>query len=93
MIIDLVVGAIALISAIISFLRGFIREVLTIAGVVAGFFAAVFFGPKLSPVFDKWLGVTDDLEGAKKLFDIIPMSIVADVCAYAVVFIFVRRSL
>ncbi len=87
MIIDIVVGAVVLISAIISFLRGFIREVLTIAGVVAGFFTAVFFGPKLSPTFDKWLDVNEDPEKIEKLFDIIPMNIVADVCAYAAIFI------
>lgn len=89
MIIDIVVGAVVLISAIISFLRGFIREVLTIAGVVAGFFAAVFFGPKLSPVFDKWLDVSSDPEKIEKLFEIVPMNIVSDVCAYAAIFIFV----
>lgn len=93
MVIDLVVAAITLISGIISFLRGFIREVLTIAGVVAGFFAAVFFGPTLAPLFDKWLGVNDSAiengQEVKKLFDIIPMNIVADVCAYATVFIIV----
>ena len=44
MIIDIVLGAIVLISAIISFLRGFIREVLTIAGVAGGFFAAIVPG-------------------------------------------------
>ena len=97
MIIDLVVAAVAIISAIISFLRGFIREILTIAGVVAGFFAAVFFGPKLSPLFSKWLGVYENADGTPfeegqevdKLFDMIPMNIVADVCAYATVFILV----
>jgi len=89
MIIDLVVAAIAIISAVISFLRGFIREILTIAGVVAGFFAAVFFGPKLSPVFDGWLGVDESAEEIEKLFDIIPMNIVSDVCAYAAIFILV----
>lgn len=87
MIIDIVVGAVVLISAIISFLRGLIRETLTIAGVVAGFFAAVYFGPKLSPIFKNWLGVTPD--STEKLFDIVPMGIVADVCAYAAIFILV----
>lgn len=89
MIIDIVVGAVVLISAIISFLRGFIREVLTIAGVAAGGFAAVLFGPSLSPIFGKWLGVGKDSENIKKLFDVIPMNIVADICAYAAIFIFV----
>ncbi|HPF77787.1 MAG TPA: CvpA family protein [Alphaproteobacteria bacterium] len=87
MIIDIVVGAVVLISAIISFLRGFIREVLTIAGVVGGLAAAIFFGPKLSPVFRSWLDVTED--STRKLFDIVPMGIVADICAYASIFILV----
>ncbi len=89
MIIDIVVAVIVIISAIISFLRGLIRETLTIAGVIGGFFAAVFFGPKLAPTFNNWLGVAENQEEVKKLFDIIPMNIVADVCAYAVVFIVV----
>lgn len=87
MIIDIVVGTIVLISAIISFLRGLIRETLTIAGVIGGLFAASLFGPQLSPMFKGWLGVTED--SAEKLFDIVPMGIVADVCAYAAVFIIV----
>ncbi len=87
MIIDIVVGAVVLISAIISFLRGFIRETLTIAGVIGGLFAAIFFGPKLSPTFKGWLDVTED--SVEKLFDIVPMGIVADFCAYAAVFIIV----
>lgn len=89
MIIDIVVAVIVLISAIISFLRGLIRETLTIAGVIGGFFAAVFFGPKLAPTFNNWLGVNDNPEQIEKLFGIVPMNIVADVCAYAVVFIIV----
>lgn len=88
MIIDICVGVVALLSAIISFLRGFIREVLTIAGVVGGLAAAYFAGPMLSPVFRDWLKV--GVEGApQKLFDIIPMSIVADVSAYGAIFIIV----
>ena len=91
MIIDLVVGAVVIISAIISFLRGLIRETLTIAGVVGGFFAAVFFGPKLAPTFNGWLGVPENLDDpdveVEKLFDLIPMNVVADVCAYAAVFV------
>jgi membrane protein required for colicin V production len=89
MIIDIVVGAVVLISAIISFLRGLIRETLTIAGVIGGFFAAVYFGPKLAPTFSSWIGVAEDQEEIRKLFDIVPMNIVADICAYASVFIIV----
>lgn len=88
MIIDIVVGAVVLISAAISFLRGAIRELLTIAGVVGGIFAAIYLGPSLSPTFRNWLGV---IEGAdvEKLFDIVPMTMVADICAYASVFVVV----
>ena len=88
MIIDIVVGAVVLISAAISFLRGMIRELLTIAGVIGGLFAAMFFAPSLSPTFRDWLGVSNGGEAAK-LFDIIPMGIVADVCAYASIFVIV----
>lgn len=88
MIIDICVGVIALLSAFISFLRGFIREVLTIAGVVGGLAAAYFAGPMLAPVFRGWLDV--GVEGKpQKLFDIVPMSIVADAAAYGTIFIVV----
>lgn len=86
MIIDIVVGAVVLVSALISFFRGFIREVLTIAGVAGGALAALTFGSSLSPVFRKWLGVVDG-QTVTKLFDLIPMTIIADVCAYAAIFI------
>jgi membrane protein required for colicin V production len=85
MIIDIVVAVVVLASALISFMRGFIREVLTIAGVVGGILAAVFMGPVFAPVVRDWFGVA---EGSKdKLFDIIPMEIVADATAYGVIFI------
>ncbi len=86
MIIDLVVGAVIAISAIISFFRGLIRETLTIAGVAGGGFAAVFFGPSLAPIFRNWLGVVEG-EPVQKLFDLVPMTIIANLCAYAVIFI------
>lgn len=89
MIVDIIVAAVVLISAMISFLRGFIREILTIAGVIAGVLAAIAFGAKLAPIFYKWFGVNDDPENIKKLFDIVPMNIVADVTAYATIFIII----
>lgn len=85
MIIDIVVGLIVLASALISFMRGLIREVLTIAGVVGGILAAVFVGPMLAPTVRDWFGVTEDSK--EKLFDIIPMEIVADITTYGVIFI------
>jgi membrane protein required for colicin V production len=85
MIIDIVVGLIVLASALISFMRGLIREVLTIAGVVGGILAAVFVGPMLAPTVRDWFGVTEDSK--EKLFDIIPMEIVADATTYGVIFI------
>lgn len=89
MIFDAVVLAAVLISAVIAFLRGFIREFLTIVGVVGGFAAAYFGGPLLQPLMHNWLGVGPDPTKVKKLFDIVPMNIVADVCAYGLIFIVV----
>ncbi len=83
MIIDIVVGLVVLASALISFMRGFIRETLTIAGVVGGILAAVFVGPAFAPIVRNWFGTGE----GKKLFDIIPMEIVADATAYGVIFI------
>jgi membrane protein required for colicin V production len=89
MIIDLVVGFVILVSAGISFFRGLIREVLTIAGVAAGLFMAVMFGGSLSPIFQSWLGVDPEAATSEKLFDIIPMPLVADICAYASIFVII----
>lgn len=86
MIIDIVVGVIVLASALISFMRGLIREVLTIAGVVGGILAAVFLGPMLVPTVRDWFGAGEG-EEPSKLFDIIPMEIVADATTYGVIFI------
>jgi len=86
MIIDIVVCIIVLASALISFMRGFIREVLTIAGVVGGVMAAIFIGPIIAPFVRGWFGVGVEGEDPKKLFDIIPMEIVADATSYGVIF-------
>ncbi len=89
MIIDIFVGVVAVLSAIISFFRGFIREVLTIAGVAGGIFAAIAFGPALAPTLRGWLGAGEEAEEPAKLFDLIPMSLIADIAAYGAVFIVV----
>ena len=89
MIFDAIVLAAVIISAVIAFLRGFIRELLTIVGVVGGLAASYFGGPILVPVMRNWLGVSDDPDKVKKLFDAVPMNIVADVCAYGLIFIVV----
>lgn len=91
MIFDAVVLAAVILSSIVAFLRGFIRECLTIVGVIGGLAAAYFGGPFLIPLMRGWLGVTETPAGeeAKKLFDIVPMTIVADVCAYGAIFIIV----
>lgn len=89
MIFDAIVLAAVLISSVIAFLRGFIRECLTIIGVVGGLAASYFAGPLLAPLMRGWLGVGDDPEKVKKLFDIVPMTVVADVCAYGAIFVVV----
>lgn len=89
MIIDIVVALVVLCSALISFMRGFIREVLTIAGVVGGILAAVFVGPSLAPTVRTWFGAGETKDGAEaaKLFDLIPMEVVADITTYGVIFV------
>lgn len=89
MIFDLGVAAIILVSSIIAFLRGFIRETLTILGVVGGTFAAIYAGPGLAPVIRQWFGIEEGAEEPAKLFDIVPMTMVADIAAYGGIFILV----
>lgn len=85
-IIDLAVVLVILVSAGVAFFRGFVREVLTIFGVIGGALAAFFFGPQIAPLFFNWLGVEDG-ETPKKLFNLIPYDIVANICAYASIFL------
>lgn len=88
MIIDIIVGVVIVASALISFMRGFIREVLTIAGVIGGIVAAVFIGPVFAPTVREWFGAGEGEEkDPEKLFDIIPMEIVADATTYGTIFI------
>lgn len=86
--IDLGVVLVLLISAGVSFFRGFIREVLTIFGMIGGLFVAFLFGRSLQPLVRGWCGVVEGKD-PEKLFDIIPMTIVADVSAYAGLFLVV----
>lgn len=85
MIIDIIVLATLLISAIISFLRGFMREILTIIGVAGGVIAAYFFGPSLQPTFLSWFGGED----AGKLFDLVPVDLAATASSYSSIFLIV----
>jgi membrane protein required for colicin V production len=91
MIFDAVVLAAVILSSIVAFLRGFIRECLTIVGVVGGMAAAYFGGPLLTPLMRGWIGVDESLTGdeAQKLFDIVPLTLVADFCAYGFIFVIV----
>lgn len=86
MIFDTIVIAVLLISALHAFWRGFIREVLTIFGAIGGLMAALAYGDNLRPLMDTWLGVGGE-ENAAKLFDLIPMTLVSAVLAYAAIFI------
>ncbi len=84
--VDIGVILVLLISAGVSFFRGFIREVLTIFGVAGGAFVALMFGGALKPTVHGWFGIKDGVDPGK-LFDIIPMTLAADVTAYAVIFL------
>lgn len=86
MIVDIVVAVIVIASALISFMRGFIREVLTIAGVVGGIVAAIFFGPPMAPTVRTWFGVEEG-SNPEDLFGVIPMEFVADAVTYGAIFI------
>lgn len=88
MIVDILVIAVLLISALIAFLRGVIREILTITGVVGGLAAAYFGGPLLQPHMRGWFGVEDGVE-PERLFGILPYDIVADALSYGAIFIIV----
>ena len=87
MILDIIAGLIMLASVLIAILRGFIREVLTIFGLVGGAVAAYIGGPLLSPYYQSWMGVTEGQEEPEKLLDMVPYPLVAEVLAYATVFI------
>lgn len=90
MIIDIIVLAVLLISAAVSFLRGFIREILTIFGVVGGVVAMIFVGPLLAPVVQGWLGgETAEGDEPQRLFNIIPYNLLADGLAYGGIFLVV----
>lgn len=86
--VDIGVVVVLLISAGVSFFRGLIREVLTIVGVLGGGFAALAFGPVVIPLMSKWFGIQEGKDPGK-LFDLIPMELAAQICAYAGVFILV----
>lgn len=88
MIIDLIVIAVILVSALIAFMRGLIREILTIVGVVGGLVAAYLGGPILKPFMRGWLGVGEEAE-PQRLFDIIPYSLIADALSYGIIFLVV----
>lgn len=92
MIADIVVGAVVLVSALISFMRGFIREVLTIVGVVGGLLAALFAGPVFVPIVNGWFGVKEG-EEPEKIFDLIPEDMVATATAYGLIFLVVVIAL
>ncbi len=86
MIVDIIVLAVLLISALIAFMRGLIREVLTIAGVIGGLAAAYFGGPLLKPHMRDWFGVVEG-EEPERLMGFLPYDIVADALSYGVIFI------
>lgn len=86
MVVDIVAALILLASTVISILRGFIREVLTIFGLVGGALAAYLGGPLLSPAISGWLGIADGDE-EQKFMDVLPYTMMADMLAYAVIFI------
>ncbi len=86
MIVDIVVIAAILVSALIAFLRGFIRETLTIVGVAGGLLAAVYGGPLLEPVIAGWFAAAGE-GGSDKLLGVLPFDMLATGLAYGSIFL------
>jgi membrane protein required for colicin V production len=86
LLVDLGVVLVLLMSAGVSFFRGFIREVLTIFGMIGGLMAALTLGGMVRPFVQGWFGITEGKDPGK-LFDLIPMSIAADVTAFGGIFL------
>ncbi len=86
LLIDLGVVLVLLMSAGVSFFRGFIREVLTIFGMIGGLMAALTLGGMVRPLVQGWYGIVEGKDPGK-LFDLIPMTIAADVTAFGGVFL------
>lgn len=91
MIVDIIVGAILVISAVISFIRGFIREVLTIAGVGGGMVTSYFFGDNATKIVEGLITPEPSdfelAEASSKLFGVVPYDLASGVIAYGSVFI------
>lgn len=91
MIIDLLVCAIILVSALVAFFRGFIREVLTILGVVGGLIAAYTFGASLAPFYNSLMNVEEAAEGeeVERFMGAVPYPLLSEVLGYITVFLLV----
>lgn len=70
-VVDIIVVAVLLISALLAFARGFVHEVLSVAGWIGAIFAAIYGFPYLKP----------------HARDLIPIEVAADLAAGAVIFI------
>lgn len=86
LLVDLGVVLVLLMSAGVSFFRGFIREVLTIFGMIGGLIAAITLGGMVRPLVQGWFGITEGKDPGK-LFDLIPMTIAADVATFGGIFL------
>lgn len=87
MIVDILVGAVLLVSAVIALFRGFIREILTILGVLGGTFCAYAFGDNAAALISDLLKV--DPENPQRLFGVLPYDLLALALGYGLVFIIV----
>ncbi len=88
MVVDIIIGVVLLVSAVISFLRGLIREVLTIIGVVSGFLAAYFMGGYFVPTLNDWMGIEEGAEPTYFL-GIVPYETLSQGLSYSSIFILV----
>lgn len=82
MIIDGLVLATLLLSALIAFFRGFVREVLTLFGLGGAVASAYFISPSVIPLAQGLVGDPNTI-----LFGVLPADVAANVIAFAGVFL------
>jgi membrane protein required for colicin V production len=54
-IIDIIIGVAIIISIVVGFVRGFVKEAISIAALLIAIWAALYFGPPVGDISDKWL--------------------------------------
>ncbi len=54
-IVDILIAIVVVISVLIGIFRGFVKEAISIASLLIAIWAALFFGPQVGTISDKWI--------------------------------------